>query len=262
MVIGEFPLPAKCSLEATWLNHHMVADSPIDYDDVLHNRMYGYLIPVDDPDTNVALDTLWDTRVPKDIDWAEDALDLDEEAAKTTPVDALGIPSLWGVLGIDKGVREIFKYSKTLSLASMGITPYLDTTLKYLPTDFHPVNISKAKHTSEHCMVLFGASTAGYGDSTTTLPTMPSEQNWKRLQYVDILVEQAWLAMSGIADAEGSGATLPFESGMAFLESILEDDMRYDATTFIMTATTQQHLLEGTFCIEVPGDFSAGALSG
>lgn len=226
---------------------------------VFYYGVSGQIIPVEDPDNVVALDTIFDRFVTKDADWAEDAIDLDTNSAVTSPEFEPGEGNVFDTFNMDAGVRQIYRRRKKLT--SVGRPKFLDTTVKWYPDDSFRLNANGKYGTNRHSMVLYAISNPELVDITTTLPVMPSEVEWSMLQYVDTMVEDAWKALTGLADEEAVTITLPYDVAMFFFSSLLEPDLVQESGGFIPDPTTVLSTTDIVATIRVPGDFNMKTLS-
>lgn len=259
-VIAAVPIPEKSALL------HVSGECGLNYGSglfAMNNVFYygaaGFLIPVEDPDTNVALDTLWDRFVTKDADWAEDAIDLDTNTADAAPEFEPGEGNVFAIIDDAGSVRQIFRRRKKLT--SIGKPWTLDTTVKWYPEDKFKISIKNGYGTRQPTMALWGLSNPELVDITTTLPVMPTEVEWSMLQYVDTMIEDAWKALTGLADEEAVTITLPYDTAMNFFANLLEPDLVQDATSFTLNPTTVRSTTDLTATIKVPGTFRMKTLT-
>lgn len=260
-VISFCPLPEDCVLKSVegrfitnWGAFH-------DFSDMFRYGVAAFVIPVEDPDTNVALDTIWDQRVPKDADWAEDGLDLDTGSGNTAPEFEPGEPSVFALINEQAGLREIFRYRKTVTMADMGVSPILDTTAKFFPQDKQKVNINKSYRGMQHSLIMFGVSNPENVDVSATLPLMPTEVEWNMMKFIDHVVEGSFIALSGLGDEEAVSVTLPYETAMLFLAALIEDDTRQEAGGYIVQVASLSCQMNATYTVGVPGNFKMKAIT-
>ncbi len=259
-VIATIPLPEKSALL------HVGGSCSLNYGtglfavaSVFYYGVGGVIIPIEDPDTAIALDTLWDRFVTKDADWSEDAIDLDTVTPVSTPEFEPGEGNVFDTFNMDAGIRNIFRRRKKLT--SAGKPKFLDTTVKWYPDDKFSINANGKYGTKRHSMVLYAVSNPELVDIGSTIPVMPSEVEWSMLQYVDTMVEDAWKALTGLADEEAITITLPYDVAMAFFGNLLEPDLIQDASGFVPDPTTILTTTDIVATIKVPGTFRMNTLS-
>lgn len=256
-VVFEKPLPDQTLMREVRGHASIKSAALINMDEMIYYSFNGYVIRITDPDTVDTVNDIWDRFVPKDTAFAEDAYNIDEAAADVTSEEELGIINLLELFGDSKGIKSIFERQNHINIAKMGGQPILDTTFKYLATDSFPVHVTRNVANSDKCYVLFGVSNPDVAlVSTSVNPTTLAEVEWNRLKFVDRLVENTWEVVAGLVDPEASGALLPGESGMVFLQRMIEDTPLQVADTFNYLAGVLHAHMRGYVRLAVPGDFN------
>ncbi len=256
-VVFEVPLPDQTMIKEIRGKVSIKSAAPVDSDDMVYYTCNGYVIRITDADTVDSVNDIWDRFIPKDTAFAEDSYNIDEVTPVTLSEEEFGEINLLELFGDSRGQKQIYARQEGINIASMGVQPFLDTTFKYLPTAHFDVNVRKNVANSDKCYCLFGvANPDGANISTTINPTTLSEIEWNQLKYVDRLVENVWEVVSGLVDPEASGATLPGELGMAFLERMIEEVPRQTANTFKYLSGTIHAHMRGYVRLAVPGDFN------
>lgn len=256
-VVFEAPLPDQTLLREIRGTCSIKNVALMNMDELMYYSISGYVIRVTDPDTVDAVNDIWDRFVPKDLAFAESSYDIDETTPVVATEEELGDLNLLELFGDSKGTTKVFERQKKISIASMGVQPILDTTFKYLPMDHFDINVRKNVGNRDKCYLLFGVGNPDAANVTTTVdPTTLAEVEWNRLKFVDRLVENVWEVVAGLVDPEASGATLPGETGMAFLERMIEEVPRQAADTFNYTNSVIHATMRAYCRIAVPGDFN------
>lgn len=256
-VIFEAPMPDQTLVREIRGNVSIKSLAPLNMDEMMYYSCRGYVIALPDPDTVDAVNDIWDRFVPKDVAWTEDAYDIDTSANITATEEEFGMVSLLDLFNDNKGLKEVFSREAHIDIAKMHVQPFLDTTFKYLAMDHFKVNVQKNVGNSVKSYLLFGVGNPDAAlVSTSQDPNTLLETNWNRLKYVDRLVENTWEVVAGLVDPEASGALLPGETGMAFLEDMIEQIPRQVANTFNYLAGVIHARMRGYVRLAVPGDFN------
>lgn len=222
-VIGGVLLPSESRLNNVWGEVHIVGLAAQDFDKAVMYGCGGYVLLVEDPNASNPFQTIWDTMVPKDADFAAGALDLDAESANTAPEFEPGEPNINRLmdLQVNDERNRFFKRRKLLSFANRpvgfdaGNTP--DT---YIPVDVFKVRTRKNIFADYHSAAIMAVSSPSMDDMTTTVWTSPADSvHWMQIKYLDVTLEQAFMQLAGLVE---TGAETPWEEAAAILEDLLE----------------------------------------
>ncbi len=256
-VICEWPLPDQTVMKEVRGKVSIKGLAPVDMDQMSYYSCNGYVIRITDADTPDSVDDIWDRFVDKDAAFAEDSYNIDEATPVTVTEEEFGAINLLELFGDSRGAKRIFERQQGINIASMGVQPFLDTTFKYLPMDHFQVAVSKNVGNSDKCYCLFGVGNPdGALIDTTVNPNTLAEVEWNRLKFVDRLVENTWEVVAGLVDPEASGALLPGETGMAFLEKMIEDVPHQVANSFNYFSAVIHAHMRAYVRLSVPGDFN------
>ncbi len=256
-VVFEVPLPDQTLMKEVRGKLSVKTAAHLDMDQMMYYSCNGYVIRITDADTVDTVNDIWDRFIPKDTAFAEDSYNIDEAAAVTIAEEEFGDINLLELFGDSRGEKKIFERQAGIDIASMRAQPILDTTFKYLPTDHFDIDVQRNVGNADKCYCLFGVSNPDGANIVTEVnPTTLAEVEWNRLKFVDRLVENTWEVVAGLVDPEASGALLPGESGMAFLERMIEEVPRAVANTFNYQAGVLHAHMRGYVRLSVPGDFN------
>lgn len=251
-VLLNYPLPAHGVLNNVHLNIHVLGPEGVQFNQVVMYGLSGFVLPVPDPDSGIAVDTLWDNLVPKDIDSAQGVFDLDTGATDATPEFEMGEPDWSGIFDVAAmEPLEIFRRRKMLSTLN-GMVNYEAVPAAadlWVPGDLVKTHVGRKVRVGTPSMVLFGLSSPSLDETNQTTPTVPSETEWILLQYLEIALDQAFMYLIGLVE---SGAESPYLESAGFIAELLEDDA-YEATAGGFSPVSWTVFSQGTFDITVPG---------
>lgn len=254
-----FPLPSRGVLNSVHLNVHIIGEEGSAFGSMSMYGYDGFVIPVLDPDAAITFQTIWDNQIPKDVNFAADALNLDTAAADATPFFEIGTPNIEGILDMKaSNVRRIFKRRKWLSLASGSLyTGNTGATDLRVATDHFTTQVRKSIRVPSPSVVLFAISVPDTLATTTTERLIPTEPQWLLLMYLEVALEQMFMSIAGLTE---TGAESPYEESLAFIASLVEDEVfEEDAGSFIATNFTVYTI--ATFDISVPGQVNIGSVT-
>lgn len=259
-VVAGYPLPAGGRLNQTHLQVHLIGPEGEKFDSMSMYGMSGFVIPVLDPDGGASFDAIWDSQVPKDVAMSEGGFDIDTAAADTEPEWEIGLPDVSAVMDLVAGnPMEIFRRRKYLTIANERNTRDVvsaGSDLKMV-TDYFSTRVQRSVRVGEPSVVLFGVSSPATAATTTTVRTIPSEIEWSLLQYLEVALENAFMALVGLIEA---AADEPFATSMAFIAELIEDTV-FEQTALSFTPTTWRVFTIATFDISVPGKIALGTLT-
>lgn len=253
IVVGGVLLPSESVLNNVWGDVHAVSLISMDFDRAVLYGCSGYVLPVEDPNATNAFDTIWDTMVPKDTDFAAGALDLDAESANTSPEFEPGEPNINRLMDLQVNDQDLrwFHRRKMLSFATRptGFDSG-DTPKSFIPADNFRVRSRKNIEADYHSAALLGFSSPGMDDVTTTSWVSAADSvHWMQLKYLDVTLEQAFMQLAGLVE---TGAETPWEEAAALLEDLLEPTV-VEITAGDFTAPSWNVFAALTFDVTVPG---------
>lgn len=250
-VVAAFPIPRGGRLNNIHLAMDMVA---LDAQSLSADQMvaYGvsvYVVPIPDPDASLAYDTAWDQLIPKD-NALGDLVDLDTANASTNAAFEPGSFNIAGVFDmVGLMPKKIFQRRKYLSYAS-GFGAIGGAALdNWHPADSFSTKISRRVNCSMYSYVLVGVSSPDMTVTSTGFPDPPNEAEWAMIQYIDIFIEQMFIASLNLQE---TGAESPYEEAETFITELLEDTIAED-TADAFHPLIWNCFARATFDITVPG---------
>ncbi len=255
-VLTGCPMPPESRLIGSWGEVHAIKTTVSAGMDIDKAAMYacdGWVVLVEDPDTSKTYGTVWNNMVPKDQDMASGAFDLDTSAGANDNYFEPGEPSLEAILdaaNVDKDAH-FFKRRKLISYASMPRA--FDSAASpdsYYPMDVFPINTIPRIGVSHYSVALLGFASPGMDDTNQLdYDTPDSEAKWIQLQYLEVVLEQAWMYMVGLVEV---GAETPYEDAALFIEDFLEPTVSEESTGQFQ-AITYVIFTKATWGLVVPG---------
>jgi len=247
-VIAAVPIPAGGSLQGVWLESH-VASIALPFTRVGMYGVTGFVLPVLDPDAGQTFDQIWDLQVPKDTSDGAGAFDMDTAGVDSTAEFDVGqLDIAGGIMESSSAPLEIFRRRKILSVSNSPFV-YLDSTIKYHALDTFNTHIKRRVRVDVPSVFILGFSSPGYVE-TESLLTTPTEKEWSMLQYVEVVLENAFMNLIGLTE---SGAETPFVESSSFLANFLEQAAVDPASGPNLASTTWSVTTKATYCIDVPG---------
>lgn len=252
VAIGGVLLPSECTLNNVWGEVHVIASAAIDWDKAAMYGAGGYVLPVEDPNATNSFQTIWDTMVPKDADFAAGALDLDAESANTAPAFEPGEPNILRLmdLQVNDQKNEFFKRRKLLSFANRNTGFEAGTPDTYIPVDVFRVRSRKSITADYMSAAIMALSSPSMDDMTTTVWASAADSvHWMQIKYLDVTLEQAFMQLAGLVE---TGAETPWEDAAALLEDLLEPTV-VEVTAGDFAGLTFNIFASLTFDVTVPG---------
>lgn len=250
-VIAAYPIPRGGSLNQI----HLAVDmTSLDGASVSSNVMtaYGvsaYVVPVPDPDASLAFETAWDQFIPKDS-IITSLIDLDTANVDTDAAFEPGQPNLSAVFDmVGLQPRQIFKRRKFMTYAT-GMTSVGGAALdNWHPADHFSTVINQKVRCSMYSYILIAASSPAFDTTTTTAWSPPTEIEWAIMQYLDVFIEQMFIASLNLQEA---GAESPYEEAEQFISELLEEVIHED-TAGAFHPQIWNAFCRATFNVTVPG---------
>lgn len=241
-------IPAGGSLNALHLEMHIIP--------VLMGldtaTLYGvsvFVVPLLDPDAGATYDSIWDQQIPKDIDLAAGAFDLDTAATDTGPEFEIGEPDITAFIKGSSAPVQIARRRKLLSLANSAGKNTDRTASNFQATDVFRTTITKKVSVDVHSVALVGLSNPSLTDTTGTNWTTPAEKEISMIQYAELMLENAFIDLLGLTQA---GAESPYSDALTALANYIEPDaLETDAGKFFQGNI--QTFTKATFDVSVPG---------
>lgn len=259
-VVAGYPIPSNGSLNSIHLGQHIISSEGQDYRGMGIYGCSGFVLPVLDPDGGATFQAIWDAQVPKDVDIAAGAFDLDTGAADTTPEFEIGTPDVSAIVDMAAGApREIFRRRKYMTVASQKAiyTPVDAGTDLVIFTDHYVTTINQGVRAVEPSVVLIGFSSPDTARTDQVEKTIPNEAEWALLQYLEVALENMLMSLIGLTEA---GAESPYEESLAFIAELVEDTV-FEETANLFITNTYTVYTRATFDITVPGRISVKTVS-
>lgn len=259
-VVADYPLPAGCTLQNVALGMKMIGpDDTLVTSGVMYG-VAGYVVPMLDPEGGVAVDTIWDQLVPKDVAEGAGVFDLDTGATDTTPEFNWGEVDWTQVFGVaGNSPVEIFRRRKLITFADVAVGYFrVDSAPDlYVPLDRFQTMINRRVRAAKHSYVLFGFSSPDLTQTSATLPTTINEQEWVMMTYMETFLEYAFVNLMGQVEA---GAESPYEEASAFVAELLERTALEESSN-AFTPVQWLVFTQATFVVDVPGRLKVGTLN-
>lgn len=252
LVLAGAPIPPGGKLNNVWMDCHIIGPEATQIGQACLYGIGGYVMPLPDGDSALNFDVLWDNLVPKDVDEAQGAFDLDTAATDTTPEFEIGEID-WNAVFEMQALKpiEIFKRRKMLTLAtsSVGYSTVDAGTDLYTPVDHFSTHLKRSVKVGSPSLVLFGFSSPDTLQSVSAQFTSPTEQQWVMLTYLEMALEDAFKNLIGLVEA---GAETPYDEMSAFVAALIEPSIfEQDAGSFV--GVTYTVFTRTVFDITVPG---------
>lgn len=223
----------------------------------------AHLIPVDDAETALDIQTLWDQVVVKSLDPSSSAgtvtVDLDSDTADTTPEIEPGEMDINDLLGLTIEEKELIRpqlrwmsWAKSRQGGFIAGTP--DT---YNPTDFETFRSSRRLTADAPSMALIGISSPNADEEVTTITTPGTVGEWGILSNMELAMNQMLLGQIGLTEV---GAETPYADIAGFIGELAAPDMLTPAST--ITAMTLSVLCVATWMVDLPDTSIPGTIDG
>ncbi len=211
----------------------------------------GWVLPVDDPDTQGTMEVIWDQKVPKDT--AVDLLDLDTEAQDATPFFEPGELYWEAVFDVGAQPKRLYHQHWMSTYARNAIAQNRDPETPFLYEYSPALNVNFGNgpfRTLEPALLVYGMSSPAM-DATSTTESLAAldEADWGQLQFFDHVLERAQLALLGLVE---TGAETPWEEAAALLRKYLDPKV-FEETAGVFSAVNWKGLGEMTVDLTVQG---------
>ncbi len=213
-------LPSESIIHDIRAQVHVVGSSVQPATSAIMYSIAGYILPVLDPDSAVTLEALWDTLVPKDND--TDTIDLDTAGADTAPFFEPGEVAFEQVLDIGLQPEKIYQRNAMLSFASSPHKQEDTSVLEWTPSEVVDIRVRKRYRVSQPSALVFALAIPAMDDTTGTAVTVAVEDEWPRLKYIELVLEQSLMQFFGLIEA---GAETPWTEAAQLLRQHLEPDV-------------------------------------
>ncbi len=256
-VICGFDLPADSVLREVSAQIDLVGvQSALERERATGYACAMYLIPLEDPDTAVLYDTIWDRFVPKYTD--VDTIDLDTVASDATPFWEPGEANFDEIFDMGTMPLRLFMRRKTLNFARPGSgglrfqpaeTPF---DPQWFPSDSFGIRLNKSIRTRVPSVVLIGLACPSYDDTTTSGIIHLLEAEWGQIQYIESTLERALMDQLNLVEP---GAETPWENASVVIRKHLAPDV-FEQTAAAWETETYNAFTQLNFEHTVPGSMS------
>lgn len=220
----------------------------------------GYVLPQLNPGVNEAFQTTWDTTVPMDDD--TDTIDLDSTDAEAGSSFEPGEMAMENVYNIGIQPEKIYERQKMLSFANASMRQESASVLEWALADFFRINIKRNYFLEEPASVVFGFSNPDFLDTSSTSNNASGmatllEDEYARIKYIDIILEQALMQFFGITEA---GATVTWADAAELLRTFMEPTV-YEKTAGAWASVAMTVHADVFFDVSVQGEFDKVTLA-
>jgi hypothetical protein len=257
------PLPTGAKLNNTWLDVSVTANGTESIHTAAFYGLTGYILGIEDPDTQDTLNDVWDLQVSKEVSAQGALVDMDlhgnpttatASTAVTEPESQPGYFDLEELLGTDnRGNIEVFKRREMLTFAKNPTAWDPASGGTWVPTDHFTTHLKGGPRVEEMSYLIFGFSAPLMDNRDVSEPVTITEVEWFYLQFLDMFVEDMLKNLIGLTADSGTGSS---ETIVAFLEyaSLEPDGSRLAGVEWNVIAKT-------TFDVTMPGMQSITTLS-
>lgn len=217
----------------------------------------AYILPAQDPDATLTMDGIWNRLVPKET--SAEVLDLDTATAITAPFWEPGAQAWENVFHVGLEPRRLMQSHFLSSMGHNAIAvnrdPESSFDYEYIGGKTVPVRAIGPMFVEQPSLVAVGVSSPDtlLTSATAALATI-QEADWAQLQYIDEVLERAYLHLLGLVE---TGAETPFEEATDLLKRHL-DPLILEVSGGIFQPTTWNLVGEMRFQIEVQGRLPLG----
>ncbi len=232
VVVASMPIPPGGVFMGYRATIQGMKQSAMDQDAAVMAHMRAVIVPMGSStmDTAISVQTLFDQRVPKDVDLsivaAADEIDWDDGTIVTQfqepgQVNFNDLVEL-GDRPIDIGRRN----SGLITFATRGQDPHLDTTRKFQPTfvvrmgSNHKVRVRQASY------FLLAVGSPNWDEVNNSAVNTITEANWSALTYPDVMFDMMLPDILGLSEA---GAESPYADMATFAVDLVEPLVREEA---------------------------------
>lgn len=181
---------------------------------------------LDTPDSSVSPDVLWDSVVTKDtavnVGAGSSEVDIDFDTANSDVELEPGVPDLQAIIEGAMGPKQVMSPRTGIVSFADSPTGFLDATPDtYLPKFKWGRRSTKKVNADRPSYALFGFSNPDTLATSVSWIEMDSAGDWVQLQYMEYVLEQAWVEISGLTE---SGAESPWSDAVI---KIIEATQRF-----------------------------------
>lgn len=267
VVMHGTPLPSECRQNNFWAEVHIVGLDSVrpNVEQAFIYGVDGWITHIEDPDSAVTWDVLFNTMIPFDKDVASGAFDLDTSSAHSGPAFEPGEPSIEAIVGAANVRRDAhwYKRRKMLTYASnpRGLDPAADPPT-WQQTDWFPLRVGRRIGVELMSATMLAITIPTMNDIATggSMVFSPSDDaTWIQIKYMEVMLEQAWMHLSGLTEA---GAETPWEDAALLVEDFVEPGVQETTAGDFMSLNPVNAFCVATIDVTVPGRREFKVLTG
>ena len=183
----------------------------------------GWVVPVNDPDTALTLETLWDQQVPKDSD--VQTLDLDTSAAVTDEFFNPGEADWQFLFQVGQRPRRIYHRHRMLSYQN-AMHRFQDIETPFANVwnagDAININIRRRMKVSRPSAVIFALAGTSVDDTVNTKESVLLEAEWSQVKFMREAIRMGLMSAIGLTEA---GAETPWVDSLAIIQKHVDPDV-------------------------------------
>lgn len=267
IVLTAVALPSECRQNNFWGEVHVIGLDSVrpNVEQAFIYGVDGWITHIEDPDTSLTWDILYNTMIPFDKDVASGAFDLDTSVAHSGPSFEPGEPSIEALMdaaNVDVD-NHWYKRRKMLTYAShpRGLDPAADPPT-WQQTDWFPIRVGRrlgVELMSGSMLAMTIPSMNDVSVTTSMVNTPAGDAEWIQIKYMEVMLEQAWMHLSGLTE---TGAETPWEDAAILVEDFVEPSVLENTAGDFMSINPCNTFTVGTFDITVPGRREFNVLTG
>lgn len=263
-VVADCPLPAECRQMNYWGRLHCVTveSDPLTWEEATEYGLEAWVIPVQDPDTALDLDTLWDQFVPKDIDVGAGLFELNPTSTAGSFIDAgeVNVDRLMD-MGNLRSEAQWYSRRKMLSWANSRVALTAGTPDVFPVQDEVLMRVKRNMDAEVMSWSLLAFGATQHTDNDTTRLTYASEALWMQTKYIDVILEQAWMELVGLTE---TGAETPWTDAALAVQDLVEPEPVFVTAGSLAEWSGKDWNVwcDSTFQLQVPGRREVGIISG
>ncbi len=250
-------LPAESVLKNITARIDIVGTSPsLERHEATAYAVAGYVLGLEDPDSPVPFDSIWDRFVPKYK--RIDVIDLDTGSLDSTPFWEPGEAAFEEVFDMGDMPTRLFMRRKMLNFSNPGSSGFrfVDQATpfepQWYPSDSFNIQVNKPIRVGKPSIILFAIAAPALDATTVSEDGHLLESEWGQIQWVEATLERALIDQLGVKEG---GAETPWEESSDLLRKHLAPDI-YEQTPDSYVLETYNVYSSVQFEHTVPGVMS------
>lgn len=265
-VVAWTPVPAGGRLLGVQGELHIIGPEAARVDNFHAFGFSGELVPVNDPDTGVGIDTLWDEMVTKTAVATEAygtsgiTVDYDWDTADTDPDVEPGEVDVNDLTGLLDATREIFPPRIEWMSAAKGnpMSVAAGTPDTYTPRAFKQFRSSRKMVAAQPSYAMLALSAPALDRNIASASTMGTVKDWAILENLRNVMDDFWRINTGMIE---SGAESPYDFISKAVGDLVSPTMVQPATPLMVSASVT-FMCQATWFLDFPGTSVPGTLEG